>query len=1008
MPGELEIRFLGGLQILQNGHPLTSFVSNKVPALLAYLAANPRPHPRETLAALLWGELSEPDAKNNLRQALSNLRKTVSPYLHITRDTVAFDASRPHILDVIEFTRGLQSSAPLATLQTALSLYHGDFLQGFVVREAPMFEEWLYAERVRYREMALQGLQTLGRLHATRGDYPQAIHAATRLLALDPWREETHRQLMLLHARHGQRTAALAQYETCRKVLATELGVEPSADTNALYARLRAAGETIPHNLPPQPGEFFGRGEELAKLETQLLNPTCRLLTLLGPGGIGKTRLALQSAAHVLQRGLFLDGVYFVSLEGVDDPALLAAAIAEACQLSAPGHPSPQTQVATYLRDREVLLILDNFEQLLAFATGSPTAATAETGWISTLLQTAPWLKILVTSHVRLNLQWEWVMNVDGLDYPSETRPHAPDTETSAVQLLLARAQAARQDFALSPAVAPALSRISQLLEGTPLALELAAAHLRHFTPDEVAQEIAQNLDFLTAHYQDLPARQRSLRAAFAYSWRLLSPQEQRVFAALAYFRGGFTSEAAHQVAEAGRRTLAALEDKSLLRREATGRYHLHALLRQYALEKANEQPFTRQQAFVHYFGAFLQARATGLLGPAQRQILTEIRQEMDNLRAAWQGALAEPSTLRLFVEGFFEYYEIQGVMQEGAAQFSRALAALPRAPAFDFLRMKLLTRLARFRFRLGQRAEAEDLLNQSLALSPDAHAHSEKALAYTYLGMVKQAASAYPEATALYEQGLTLFEAAHHPHGMSLALNHLGIIAYRTGDLDQAEERMRASLALRRGLGNPKATADSLNNLGVFCHERGAFTQEAQYLEEALTIFRELEDVRGISTILHNLGGVHLALQNFEQAKAYTVEALTMRQKFGDPIGIAYTLNNLGTILLRSGNLADAPRVYAEALASAWQARELPIVLDGLVGVADWLGQTGHPAQALSLLDFVLAETQDSDTRAEAERVRARVAQECAAEDSSSAKEPLFSLEEAVTVAQTYLAGSL
>ena len=1010
MPDELEIRLLGGLQILRKHRPLTHFISNKVPALLAYLALNPRTQLREALAALLWGEMAEADAKNNLRQALSNLRKTVAPYLHITRDTVQFDPSLPHTLDVTEFTRGLQPSASLPILQATLALYHGDFLQGFVVREAPLFEDWLYAERVRYREMALQGLQTLGRLHATRGDYPQAIYAATRLLALDPWREETHRQLMLLHARNGQRTAALAQYETCRQVLSAELGVEPSAETNALYARLRAAGDSIPHNLPPQPGAFLGRGEELAQLETHLLNPNCRLLTLLGPGGIGKTRLALQSAAQALQRGLFLEGIYFISLEGVDDPALLASTIAEACHLPATLQPDPHTQVVTFLKAREVLLILDNFEQLLAFSPASPHAENADPGWMSILLQTAPRLKILVTSRARLNLQWEWVMNLEGLDYPSEPASLVQGTESSAVRLLLARAKTVRQDFTFSPAVAPALVRISQLLEGTPLALELAAAHMRHFKADEVEREVAQNLDFLTAHYQDLPARQRSLRAAFAYSWRLLSPQEQRVFAALAYFRGGFTPEAARQVAEAGRRTLAALEDKSLLRRDASGRYHLHALLRQYALEKSDERSNMVQPAFMRYFGAFLQGRASGISSPAQGQILREIRREMDNLRAAWQGAVAHPSVLMLFVEGLFEYYEIQGVMQEGAAQFTRALAALPEEPKTDFLRMKLLTRLARFRFRLGQRAEAEELLYQSLGLSPKEDARSEKALAYTYLGMVKQAASAYLEATSLYEKSLTLFEDANHLHGMSLALNHLGIIAYRTGALALAEQRMRASLALRRELGNPKAIADSLNNLGVLFHERGNYAQEAQFLEEALTIFRGLDDIRGISTILHNLGGVHLALQNFEQAKAYTQEALTIRQKFGDPIGVAYTLNNLGTIMLRSGNLAEVPRVYAEALVASWQARELPIVLDGMVGIADWLGQTGHPFQALELLAFVLAQTQDSDTRAEAQRVRARVAHERSPKESISVSEvaPPRSMEEAVVMAQTYLEGPL
>jgi DNA-binding SARP family transcriptional activator len=304
MESALQIRVLGGLHIARNSAPLANFVSNKAPALLVYLAMTQRPHSRDALAALLWGEMPDTDAKNNLRQALSNLRKLAEPHLIITRETVEFNHSVPYTLDAEIFERSLTQSAdgkaPIANnywqrlddwtsairqLQSAIALYQGDFLAGFFVRDAPEFEEWMLAQRARLRELALHALHTLTEFQLSTGAYGRAIDYATRLLTLDSWREEAHRQLMLALARSGQRAAALAQYAMCRRILDKELSVEPSAETTKLYERIRAAGEAIQHNLPSQPTSFIGRAQELSQLEAQLLQSDCRLLTVLGVGG---------------------------------------------------------------------------------------------------------------------------------------------------------------------------------------------------------------------------------------------------------------------------------------------------------------------------------------------------------------------------------------------------------------------------------------------------------------------------------------------------------------------------------------------------------------------------------------------------------------------------------------------------------------------------------------------------------------------------------------------------
>ncbi|RLC75358.1 MAG: SARP family transcriptional regulator, partial [Chloroflexi bacterium] len=347
MDEELRLMLLGGVRITRGGTPVTGFVSAKAQALLCYLAVTGRPHFRPALAGLLWGERPEANALMNLRQALTNLRRLFPSHIIVTRHTVAFNRNTPYWLDVEEFesgTRILESrfriqdsgfkipDSLIRDLEKTIKLYRGDFLEGFYVRDAPTFEEWMLVQRERLRALALQALHILTAYYTNRGKYPLALRYITQLLMLAPWQEEAHRQKMLLLARSGQHSAALAQYEICCRILAKELGVEPSAETQALYRRIKAARSIRRNNLPPQPTPFVGREKELAEIARLLANPDCRLLTLIGPGGIGKTRLAIQAAAQNSQH--FLHGVWFVPLTSVPSTAFLVPAIAEALGFS--------------------------------------------------------------------------------------------------------------------------------------------------------------------------------------------------------------------------------------------------------------------------------------------------------------------------------------------------------------------------------------------------------------------------------------------------------------------------------------------------------------------------------------------------------------------------------------------------------------------------------------------------------------------------------------------------
>ncbi len=679
MAEELRLALLGELQITRGGAPLSGFVSNKAQALLCYLAVTGRMYQRPALAGLLWGHMPEDKASASLRVALSNLRKLVGPHLLTTRQTAALDRERPYWLDV----QALQSGAAnggCEQLSAAVELYRGDFMAGFYVHDAPAFEKWVLGQRERLRTLVSRALHSLVTHHIARGEYEASIDFAARTLALEPWREEAHRQMMLLLARAGQRSAALAQYKTCRRFLAQELEVEPSPETAALYERVKASALARPHNLPPEPTPFIGREEELAAISRRLADPGCRLLTVVGVGGIGKSRLAIQTARLAAEQvRMFLHGVTFVPLAGVESADLLVSAIANALNFSFHGRKSPERQLLNYLREKEMLLLLDNYEHLLP-----------ETTLLVDILRQAPDVKLMATSRERLNLREEWLFDVEGLLCPANDttflgrgslRQHPvgldDDGEIERLRtfdaLRLFEASARRVQWRFSIAEErQAVVQICRLLQGLPLAIELSAEWLKTLSCNQIVQGIERSLDFLATSLHNVSPRHRSMRAVFEHSWQLLSETERGVLRELSVFRGGFTREAAREVAGASLPVLASLVDKSLLRLSPSGRYELHELLRQYAADKLRraEKLATMPQArdaardrHCEYYAAFIKRQEPDLGGARAVEALAAIETEIENVRAAWRWAVAQARIKEInhSLEGLSRYYLLAG-----------------------------------------------------------------------------------------------------------------------------------------------------------------------------------------------------------------------------------------------------------------------------------------------------------------------------------------------------------
>ena len=491
---ELNFQLLGGLQIMHAETPLTDFISSKVPALLVYLAVTHRTHTRDKLATLLWGDMPDADAKNNLRQALTNLRKVTDDCLTISRDSIEFTGDC--FLDLKKFESDIKKASSLEPqsasvfLTESLSLYRGDFLEGFFIRDAPDFEEWMLNERSRLRELAIHALYTLTQFHTSHGNFSEAMTTASRLLTFDPWREEAHRQLMLLQARTGQWSLALSQYETCKKILEKELGVQPSLETTALYEKIRAARQSARHNIPAYSTELIGREKELGSLRQKLADPSCRLITLMGLGGMGKTRLALETARLCVD--MFINGAWHIPLVAVEAEGIIPML---GNILNFPftigDH---KKQLLNFLRQKELLLVLDNFEHLLDSST-----------LLTEILEIAPGVKLLVTSRERLDIGGEWVVELLGLESGS----------MGADRLFVQSAKRVQTEINFEGQDQAIVSDICRLVGGLPLGIEIAAARTRSMDCESILNEILKSLDFLASTRRDLPERQRSMRAVF-------------------------------------------------------------------------------------------------------------------------------------------------------------------------------------------------------------------------------------------------------------------------------------------------------------------------------------------------------------------------------------------------------------------------------------------------------------------------------------------------------------
>jgi predicted ATPase/DNA-binding SARP family transcriptional activator/DNA-binding CsgD family transcriptional regulator len=893
---------------------------------LLALSSGHRLH-REQIMDRLWPDLGKEAASNNLRQTLHSARRALDPdegfrYVASRDEQLVLCPDGGLWVDVEAFEEAAsaaQRSREPAAYRKALDLYAGDLLP------EDRYEEWAEEHRGRLRETYLSLLLGLARLHEERGEYYLAAEALRSVVLQEPTNEESHASLMRLYALSNRRGEAMAQYERLREILSAHLGAEPSSATRHLRDEI-AAGRLPPahpagsspeepsdagkHNLPAPRTSFVGREREMVEVKRKLA--MTGLLTLIGTGGSGKTRLALKVARDLV--GAYPDGVWLVELAPLSEGALVPQVVAGTLGVQEQPERSLLESLLDALRDKETLLILDNCEHLI-------DAAARLT---DTLLDSCPRLRVLATSREPLGVRGELGWLVSALSVPdAQQSPTVEELEGyESARLFTDRASSRHPGFVLTPENATAVAQVCAGLEGIPLAIELAAATIGMLSVEQVSERLGRSLKLLIGGERTADHRHQTLRAALDWSYGLLSEPEQVLFGRLSAFAGGFTLEAAEGVG-AGEgieeadvlELLSLLVDKSLVEAEENwergARYRLLEPVRQYAREKLEEsgegEAIGRRHA--EFFLALAEEAELELSRPRQAEWLDRLETEQDNLRAALTWALEREVDL--------------GPRMAGA--------------------------LCRFWHTRGYLSEGRRYLEQAVARS-DAVSASVRAKALDGLGWIAEPQGDYERARVAYEESLELYRSANDRRGVANALGDLGSLALDQGDYEQAYSLLEESLTLHRELGSKEEVVGVLNGLGVLASANGDREQSISFFSEALALSRGTGNVGRNAVSLGNLGITMLVHGDPEQATALLDESLALFQEIGDSSNIAISLMYSALAALTQGDHERVRALSQESLKLLQKGEDKQHIPDCLEIMAGGAGAQGRAQRAARL----------------------------------------------------------
>ena len=953
----LEIKTLGDFSLRVNGQAIVDLGSRKAEALLVYLAVEEKQQNRGVLATLFWPESNKEHASTSLRVELSVLRNNLGNYLEISRQAVRIKPNADIYLDVTELEGKLASGQ----IDAALGIYQGDFLQGFHIHGSASFEDWLRWEQERLRISVVSALHEAISGAIDARDYLKGHTYVQRLLELDPLDERAYQGSMLLLALEGKRSVALAQFEQCREVLKAELEVEPSIETRDLYEKIVHEKTLISldqaitkHNLPAPQTSFIGRELELIQIGDLIKDPACRLLTLVGPGGIGKTRLALKAASNNLR--YFPDGTYFVPVESSYSTDYLVPAMTSALDFEIEtfvAQMGPKTQLFDYLKNRSILLLMDGFEQIINGAE-----------LLSELLERAPRVKVLVTSRQRLGLKGEWTFLVRGLPVP-RVLEGTSIKDSDAMKLFTQRAQQVKEDLRFTKEDGDHVVRICKLVEGMPLGIELAATWATILSPIEIAIEMEKSLDFLATEIRDIPEKHRSLRAVFESSWSTLLEDQKDTLSKLSVFRDKFDRRAADEVANANLHQLSTFLDKCLLRRESTGYFTMHALLRQFIAEKLNQKPQMQIEVLKrhceHYVG-LLTEREADFLGSGMLKARDEIRPELENVRAAIEWAIKhwETEPIRKLLVTSLSFFIVHG-WYEGILAFKditrqreehlrlSGISNLSKDPIILSARIHQAFLLS----NLGQIDESEAISQECLGGLAEQGMKAELSECLHNLGVNASFRGEYEDAKEYLEEAILKGRECDHTVWPTYLLWY-GHNYFLLGEYEQGMLSLRKCYDLFDHRGTLWGVAFALGKMGLAADGLGEHSQAMHYHREALAIFERLGNRAGKGYSLSRMSISAYFLEDYLQAVKYGQEGYQFFEEIGHRWGICTSLSRLGFAYIGLGNTEKAKEFFKDALRLSKQNQMLPQSLYALLGMACTLAQEGDERTALKLYRYV------------------------------------------------------
>ncbi|MCB0106767.1 MAG: NACHT domain-containing protein, partial [Caldilineaceae bacterium] len=871
------------------------------------------------------------------------------------------------------------SDKKIERLTAAIQLYRDDFLCGFSLRDSAPFDEWQRNQSEALRHDLMGMLEQLIEAYREQGDAELAITYTQRLIEVDPLYEQAHYQLMELYAEVGRYGAALQQYERWTTLLADNLGVPPSAETTRLRTAIhqalqqRSAATQAKQNdpgrmgdpivttpmpsqkesnvvttLPTPPTPFVGRANEMRQARDLLTTPTCRLLTLLGPGGIGKTRLAIAIADRLRQR--YTDGVHFVPLAPLRHHEFLAAAFLEALAIRREPDRRPEETLLAHLQDRDTLLVVDNFEHLHDGG-----------ALLSRLLAGATKLQLLVTSRERLNLPEEWLLPLAGLSYPSHAQvvtnggnPDRPSTtkppstapsdpETDAVQLFQQCARRVQPNLPFTEVDRDAVVTICQLVAGSPLAIELAAGWLPVLSYQAIRDALQQGLDILASIEEEGSNRHRSMRATVAYSWQLATTTEQLTLRQLAVFQGGFLPALAQAVANAAPAMLRVLTDKSWLHRTTTGRIELHELIRQFCVEKLADGALDRSRVYHRHaqaYATFLQVREVALIDQRQLTAVQEIAAEWANIRTAWNYAVDTQalSLLHDLIHSIYRVGLIRNWHWEVIDLFTSALTTgndagnnggKAQTASHRLLQARLHTRLASTLADLGRFDQAIAHCRQSIALleaqgstTPTPAWQWESAFVHAIQGYLRnkfgEANSVLDDVQQVYTLLATGAQQPEPDEALVFATVAEAEARFGAGEQESTLARLFALAENLHLAGELWLRVRVLALLAFYLRVKNRLTLCEVYIRERMALCELLGDQRGVAYCLADLGYNALFCDHPDPttAQRYFTEMAVISDRLRHPIVRSDLLLGLAQIAYFRRAWGEARRYLTESMA--------------------------------------------------------------------------------------------